>query len=284
MIVPSILPPLISAPPVVIAENVPAAGTAAPMIVPSILPPSISTAVDVNVLIVISLIVPPSTLSPEIWSSVSTRFAADTSTVSPNSAVRPAVTTPSFRCTLSTVTPASVLYSAIVSTVTVPENVASEPATALSNVMPAPGDSSPMLSTAIESIACEPIFRSASAVPTLNSQTSSTSFHCSDALSSVPRSTSIPAAPLVTPAAVSPAFSVIKLSATSVSVELTVVVVPVTVRSPFTIRFVSNFAFVSASVKIVVVSLVSPSSTVPSGVTLSSIPCDAKSEITPPSI
>ena len=42
MIVPSILPPVISAPPVVIAENVPAAGTAAPTIVPSIVPPLIS--------------------------------------------------------------------------------------------------------------------------------------------------------------------------------------------------------------------------------------------------
>ena len=63
---PSMLPPLMSAESVFIDVNVAAADADAPIAVPSIAPPSISTVPDDSVLIVIALIVPPSTLSPEI--------------------------------------------------------------------------------------------------------------------------------------------------------------------------------------------------------------------------
>ena len=300
MIVPSIAPPLISAPAVVIVENVdaadafapittpsiappfrstesdasvekvPAADADAPITVPSIVPPSTSADVAESAEIVIAAIVPPSTLSPEIWSSASTRDAADTSTVSPASDVRPAVTTPSFMITPSAVTPAPTVCSAIVSADTVPEKSASEPEIASANEIPAP-DRSLIVSTEIASIACEPIFRSASAVPTLNSQTSSVSFHCSVAESSVPRSISIPAVPAVTPAAVSPLLRTIELSAISVFVVFTDVSEPDTVRLPAIATSAPNDTSASATVICVEVAL-------------SSIPVDAKSEIEPPSI
>ena len=272
IIAPSTAPPLMSAESVVIVENVAAADVPAPIVVPSIAPPSISTVPEDIVLIVIALIVPPSILSPEIWSFARTRVPADKSAVSDAPSVTPPVRTPSLIDAPSIVIPLPTVFSAKVSAFTVPVKVASEPVTALSNVMPAPFDSSAMLSTEIESIACEPIFRSASAVPTLNSQTSSVSFHCRVALSAVPLSISIPAVPAVTPAAVSPLFRTIELSVISVLVVLIDVRVPLTVKSPVTVTSPPNEASPLASS----VSAVD--------VALSSIPVDAKSEIVPPSI
>ena len=297
--VPSIAPPLISAEPVVIDENVAAADAFAPMITPSIAPPFRSTESDVSAekvpaadvvppitvasiapplisadvitpFVIVTLpIVPPSILSPEIWSSASTSEAAETSTVSPASAVRPAVTTPSFRITPSAVTPPPTVFSAIVSTVSVPENVASEPDTASLNVIPEPAFESNVSAFAVSNVAVPP-FRSASAVPTLISHVSSVSFHCSVASSAVPRSISRPAVPAVTPAAVSPLFRTIELSAISVFVVFTDVSVPDTVRLPVTATSAPNDTSASEIVTCV-------------DEALSSIPVEAKFEIVPPS-
>ena len=127
------------------------------------------------------------------------------------------------------------------------------------------------MSTEIESITCEPIFKSASAVPTFSSNTSSVSFHNNEALSAVPLSISKPAVPAVTPAAVSPLFRTIVLSEISVLVVLIDVKVPLTVKSPVTVTSAPNVTPESATVTCV-------------DVALSSIPVDAKSEIVPPSI
>ena len=90
-------------------------------------------------------------------------------------------------------------------------------------------------------------------------------------MSAVPLSISIPAVPAVTPAAVSPLFRTIELSAISVLVVFTEVNVPLTVKLPVTIAFPAIVMSESVIVNCV-------------DVALSSIPVDAKSEIVPPSI
>ena len=53
------------------------------MVVPSIVPPLMSALVAVKLVIVVAAIVPPSTLSPEIWSSAKVKVPDETSRVLP---------------------------------------------------------------------------------------------------------------------------------------------------------------------------------------------------------
>ena len=269
IVVPSIAPPLMSIESVVNVENVPAALVVAPIVALSIVPASISAVVATRDEIVIEPIVPPSMESPEIWSLASVNVPADKSAVSVAPNVRPPVTTPSFAITPSIVTPLAAEASLIVSTETAPENVALAPETSLANVIPAAEVFSLIVSTEIASISWFPTARSAIAVPTLNSHLSLVSFHCRVAESSVPLSISIPAVPAVTPAAVSPLFRTIELSAISVFVVDIDVNVPLTVKSPVIIALPAIVTAVSVTVTCVEVAL-------------SSIPVDAKSEIVPP--